>query len=70
MFEAMRTAWAFGLVAALGGFFLWHFLLIQKHGRISVGEPNKYILWGEIVASGGLILLGLERLITFLVHIK
>jgi len=61
--ESLKNIFAALIIIFNGGFFIWHFLMVWKYGRIYVFESNSFILWLEIVCSVGLIAFGVERLV-------
>lgn len=42
-------------------FMIWHLWMIATHGSFTVVEPNPLILWGEIICTGGFLILTFER---------
>lgn len=56
--DILCTAGAFGL----GGFVIWHLLLIQRDGVAKIAEGNQVILYAEIIFFSILVLAGLIRL--------
>ena len=42
---------------------LVHLILIKLQGTIQIYEPNEWILWIEIIYTGGALILLIERLV-------
>ena len=61
--EISTTVFAF----CAGGFFMWHFFGILRHGRLEIYEDNLAILYAEIIACGVFILIAV---INFVLLIK
>ena len=51
----MRIWMANVFVIALGLALLWHFSMIAIYGRVSIGEPNTFVLVSEIVLVSGIV---------------
>ena len=43
-------------------YFVYHFFLIARWGEFIVREPNRFILFGEILLTAGMGVLGLVNL--------
>lgn len=45
------------------GWICFHLVMVAIHGRFFIEEGNSIILWSEIVFTGLLALLGIERMV-------
>lgn len=45
------------------GWVLAHLVLIKIQGKVMIYEPNEWILWVELVYTGGALILLIERFI-------
>lgn len=59
----MKVFIAYVLVCALALAFLVHFIFIARYGRISIGEPNPFILWTEIAGLVVVLVFGVAGVI-------
>jgi hypothetical protein len=52
-----------------GAMMLYVFITIEIYGRYAQ-EPNQYIRWVELLMGGGIVALGIERLIMDIIRIR
>ena len=45
------------------GWVMAHLILMKLQGTVQIYEPNEWILWVELVYTGGALILLIERLI-------
>jgi len=63
MWDKIKELYADGFLIATTGWLLLHLILIELYGVVRITEPNKWILWIEIVFAIMILLLAIERLI-------
>ena len=61
--EIIKSITASLFLIASAGWILVHLILMAVYGTVEMYEPNKLILYGEIIFTSLIIVLGIERFI-------
>lgn len=61
MWDRIKNAFAGAFLVISCGWILLHLILIKIYGTIYVYEPERVILWIEIIFTTALVILGVER---------
>ena len=63
MWDKLKEIWSdvYGITAT--GWIIYHIVMMLIRGKVQIYEPNEWILWVELVFTGGFMVLQIERLI-------
>ena len=68
--EKLKEFYANAFLTFCAGWILFHLILIGMFEAVLITEPNKWILWAEIVMVSLIVLLGIERLVKDLIRYR